>query len=88
MSFPDGGFDEVLKRLTQNHPTTNKVRDTLFVGYRLKGFDEFLAMFKLSGNSHETSYNKRTCERIVSNTKPGSKVREEMEMALKYWPRA
>lgn len=85
MKLPDPGFNAVVNSIA-NERANQPMLGHSFVGYRRRVFDQFFAVFELSGNSQELD--KFTCEQITANAKPGTEPHEAAQLALKHWPRA
>jgi hypothetical protein len=80
----DSGFRAVIANLTKTGPS--QILGHTFVGYRLKGFNEFLAVFE--GSAGEVHHDKHTCELRAKNATPGTEAHEGAAFALKHWPSA
>jgi hypothetical protein len=83
---PDSGFSAIVAGLTQTSQLAKTTTGYAFIGYRLKGFDEFVALMNINGN--EQRMDKYTCEQVVKNSKPGSESYEVYKKVLQHWPSA
>ena len=90
MEFPDAGFKTVIDQLVAERDATKPtpMLGHTFQGYRVWGFDGFVAIFKFPANPAEQLTDKHTCEQIVKNAKPGTESHEGARLALQYWPQS